>query len=163
MRSFSKFIAKKDPAQKLIVFAFIIGALLILTYFGINYFSGNKQFLSSSYPGLYVYADSGIIYVTNGMNSTANDYNIAKLTYNGGASTLTFVSTTNIDNTFAKTTNAVIKSGLLYTMISGALNSFNLTSGAKISLGTYSGVAGQLFSFNGQVYFSSGQVGRKWF
>jgi hypothetical protein len=111
----------------------------------------------------YVYAQSGIIYVTNGMNSTANDYTVAKLNYNGVGSTLTFVSTTNIDNAFAKTTNAVIKSGLLYTMISGVFNSFNLTSGAKISLGNYSGVVGQIFGFNGQVYFSSGEVAKKWF
>ena len=122
----------------------------------------------SSFPSVsdfipYVYADSGIIYITNGMNSTVNDYSIAKLTYNGIGSTLTFVSITNIDNTFVKTTNAVIKSGLLYTMISGVLNSFNLTSGAKILLGTYSGVAGQIFGFNGHVYFSSGEVAKKWF
>lgn len=111
----------------------------------------------------YVFAEAGIVYVTNGMNSTANAYTITKLTYSGVGATLTFVSTTNIDNTFVKTTNSAIKSGLLYTMISGALNSFNLTSGAKISLGNYSGVAGQIFGFNGQVYFSSGEVAKKWF
>lgn len=111
----------------------------------------------------YVYAESGIVYVTNDMNSTADDYSISKLTYDGVAGTLTFVSTTDMDVTFSKTTNAVIKSGLLYTMISGALNSFNLTSGVKISLGNYSGVAGQIFHFNGQVYFSSGEVAKKWF
>jgi len=121
------------------------------------------SFSSASDFSPYVYAQTGNVFVTNGMNSTANSYTIAKLTYNGVAGTLTFVSTTNIDNTFAKTTNAVIKSGLLYTMISGVLNSFNLTSGAKISLGTYSGVAGQLFGFNGQVYFSSGECAKKWF
>ena len=111
----------------------------------------------------YAYAQSGSIFVTNNMNTTANDYSVTKLTYNPVAGTLTFVSTISLDNTFVKTSNAVIKSGLLYTMISGALNSFNLTSGAKISLGSYSGVAGQLFGFNGQVYFSSGEVARKWF
>lgn len=111
----------------------------------------------------YVFAESGTVYVTNGMNSTANSYTISKLTYNGVGATLAFVSTANIDNTFVKTTNSVIKSGLLYTMISGSLSSFNLTSGAKISLGNYSGVAGQIFGFNGQVYFSSGEVAKKWF
>jgi len=121
------------------------------------------SFSSASDFSPYVYAQTGNIYVTNGMNSTANDYTIAKLTYSGVAGTLTFVSTTDIDNTFAKTTNAVIKSGLLYTMISGVLNSFNLTSGVKISLGTYSGIAGQLIGFNNQVYFCSGQVAKKWF
>lgn len=111
----------------------------------------------------YVFAEQGIIYVTNGMNSTANAYTIAKLNYTPGTGTLTFVSTTNIDNTFVKTTNSVIKSGLIYTMISGLLNSFNLTSGAKVSLGSYSGVAGQLIGFNGQVYFCNSEVCKRWF
>lgn len=109
----------------------------------------------------YVYAEQGIVYVTNSMNTTANDYSISKLNFTPG--TLTFVSTTSMDVSFVKTTNAVIKSGLLYTMISGVLESYNLSSGVKASLGTYSGTAGQLFGFNDQVYFTAGQVAKKWF
>lgn len=109
----------------------------------------------------YVYAQQGIVYVTNSMNTTANNYSISKLNFTPG--TLTFVSTTSLDVSFVKTTNAVIKSGLLYTMISGVLESYNLSSGVKASLGTYSGTAGQLFGFNGQVYFTAGQVAKKWF
>lgn len=111
----------------------------------------------------YVYAQSGVLYVTNSMNTTANDYSVSKLAYNPTAGNLTFVSTTSIDNTFVKTSNAVIKSGLLYTMISGVLNSFNLSTGAKVALGSYAGVAGQIFGFNSQVYFSAGEVAKKWF
>jgi len=111
----------------------------------------------------YVYAEQGVIYITNDMNSSADDFSISKLNYNPGAGTLTFVSTTDMDNSFVKTSNAVIKLGLLYTMISGVLESYSLTSGVKLSLGSYSGVAGQIFSFNGQVYFNSGEVCRKWF
>lgn len=109
----------------------------------------------------YVYAQQGIVYVTNSMNTTANDYSISRLNFTPG--TLTFASTTNLDASFVKTSNAVIKSGLLYTMISGVLESYNLSSGLKASLGIYSGVVGQLFGFNGQVYFSAGQVAKKWF
>jgi hypothetical protein len=111
----------------------------------------------------YVFSDGLNIYVTNNMNSTANNYSIAKLSYNSGTATLASVGVFSLDNTFVKTSNATIKNGLLYTMISGVLNSFNLTSGAKIALGNYSGVAGQLFSFNGQIYFNSGEVAKKWF
>jgi len=111
----------------------------------------------------YVYAEQGIVYITNDMNSTADDFSISKLNYAPVAGTLTFVSTTDMDVSFVKTSNSVIKTGLLYTMISGALNSFNLTSGVKIALGNYSGVAGQVFGFNGQVYFSSGEVAKRWF
>jgi hypothetical protein len=48
-------------------------------------------------------------------------------------------------------------------MISGLLESYNLSSGAKVSLGIYSGVAGQIFGFNNQVYFNAGEVCKKWF
>ena len=109
----------------------------------------------------YVYAQQGVVYVTNSMNTTADDNEVSKLNFTAG--NLTFVSTTTLDTGFVKTSNAVIKSGLLYTMILGVLESYNLTSGAKVSLGNYSGVAGQLINFNSQVYFYSGEVCKRWF
>jgi len=109
----------------------------------------------------YIYAQQGVVYVTNSMNTTADDNEVSKLNFTAG--NLTFVSTTTLDTDFVKTSNAVIKSGLLYTMILGVLESYSLTSGVKASLGNYSGVAGNLFGFNGQVYFSSGEVAKKWF
>ena len=110
----------------------------------------------------YVYAQSGAVYVTNELNGNSNEF-LAKLNYNPTASTLTYFSTTELDSTFPKTSNAVIKSGLLYTMFLGVLESYNLTSGAKTALGNYSGVAGQIIGFNGQVYFNSGEICKKWF
>lgn len=111
----------------------------------------------------YVYADAGFIYVTNSMNTSADNSLVSKLSYNATAGTLTFVSTIDLDNSFVKTTNGVIKSGLLYTMVSGVLNTFNLNTGVIANIGDYSGVAGQLFKFNGEVYFTSGEVASKWF
>lgn len=111
----------------------------------------------------YVYAESGIIYVTNQMNNVADDFTISKLTYNPGAGTLTFVSNTDLDSSFVKTTNAAIKTGLLYTMVSGVLESYNLTSGVKSTLGTFFGVVGQILGLNGQIYFNSGEVCKRWF
>lgn len=119
------------------------------------------SFANASDFAPYVYAIQGIVYVTNSMNTTANSYQISRLNFTAG--TLTFASTTSIDVSFVKTSNAAIKSGLLYTMVSGVLESYSLTSGAKSSLGSYSGVAGQLIGFNGQVYFNSGEVAKKWF
>lgn len=111
----------------------------------------------------YVYAYKTVIYITNSMNTDANDYSLTKLSYNPLDLTLTYVASLNLNNTFVKTTNAAIKSGLLYTLVSGQLNSFNLTTGAKVLLGTYPIIAGQLFGFNGEVYFGTGQVAKKWF
>lgn len=111
----------------------------------------------------YVYAKQGVIHITNDMNSTTDDFSISKFTYNPGGAVLTLASAIDLDVSFVKTTNAVIKGDLLYTFIEGVLESYNLLSGAKISLGTYSGVAGQIFGFNGEVYFTAGEIGKKWF
>lgn len=119
------------------------------------------SFANSSDFSPYVYASSGVIYVTNAMNTTVNNYSVSKLNFTSG--TLTFVNTTSLNPAFVKTSNAVIKFGLLYTMILGFLKSYDFTSGVETTLGAYSGVAGQLIGFNGQVYFVSGEVAKKWF
>lgn len=111
----------------------------------------------------YVYADKNFVYVTNAMNYSPNAYQFTKLFFNADELKLYFNSTLSIDNSFEKTTNAVIKSGFLYTMLLGELVRFNLTSGVKTSLGIYPEAAGQLFGFNDSVYFNVGQVAKKWF
>ena len=111
----------------------------------------------------YAYAKKGEVYLTNAANSSVNDYLVSKFAYAPTSQNLTFVSTTSLNVSFAKTSNAAIKNGLLYTMILGVLESYNLSSGIKTSLGTYSGIAGQLFGFNNEVYFGNGDVAKKWF
>lgn len=111
----------------------------------------------------YVYAEAGFVYVTNQMNIDAGDNKLTKLTYTPNTSTMTFVSTINLAETFVKTTNAVVKNNLLYTMIAGNLFTFNLSSGVRTLLGVYPSVLGQLFGFNGEIYFGSGEVSKRWF
>lgn len=111
----------------------------------------------------YVFAKQGEVYLTNGANSSANDYLLSKFNYTPASGNLTFVSTTTLDASFVKTSNAAIKNGLLYTMVLGILESYNLSSGVKASLGSYSGIAGQLFGFNSEVYYGNGDVAKKWF
>jgi hypothetical protein len=48
-------------------------------------------------------------------------------------------------------------------MVLGVLESYNLSTGIKTVLGTYSSVLGQVFSFGGQIYYSTGEVAKKWF
>lgn len=110
----------------------------------------------------YVYTDGTHIYITNGGNYDVADNSIRKYSYDTEDSSISAVNTTTINSGFVKTKNAVIKSGILYTMIAGVLESYNLTSGAKTSLGTYPSTTGDLFSYNGQVYYGSGEVAKKW-
>lgn len=111
----------------------------------------------------YVYAKQGLVLISNDMNTTTDDFSLSKFVYNPVGAVLTLSSTIDLDVSFVKTTNAAIKGDLLYTMISGILESYNVVSGTKLSLGTYSGVAGQIFGFNGEVYFTAGDVAKKWF
>lgn len=111
----------------------------------------------------YIYTDGSFIYITNNGNNTSTDNVILKLDYDVDNAILISVLNITINNEFVKTTNSVIKNGLLYTMIDGALESYSLTSSAKTSLGTYSSTLGQIFSFNGQFYFTNGDVAKKWF
>lgn len=111
----------------------------------------------------YVYADyEGVIYVTNEENNASDEF-LNKFNYNPLSLTLTYFSTVELHSSFVKTSNAVVQYEILYTMISGVLESYNLTSGVKVSLGNYTGVAGQIFGFNGGIYFNAGEVATKWF
>jgi len=111
----------------------------------------------------YVYCESGFVWVTNALNNHIEDYSIFKFAYDSASSTLTIISTNNLEASFTKTTNAVIKNGSVITMVNGQLKNYNLTSGTVIDLGYFDGSAGQLFGFNGEVYFTSGEVATKWF
>ena len=108
----------------------------------------------------YAYFDGTNMYLSNSANGVINDFDFKQFNYTAGS--LISVSSFSIDSSFVKTTNAVIKNGLLYTLINGELNSFNLTTGAKISVDTYPGISGNIFIFNSEVYFGSGEVAKKW-
>ncbi len=120
------------------------------------------SFASISDYSPYIYASQGIVYVTNAMNGNANDYSISKLIYEPTIANLTLSSSIDIDTSFVKTTNAVVKGDLLYTLVTGVLTSFNLITGATNVLGNYAGIVGNLFGFNGNIYFGSGEVAKKW-
>jgi hypothetical protein len=96
------------------------------------------------------------------MNTNSDNFNVTRLNYSVVASTLTLVSSVNLNNTFEKTTNTVIFGANIYTMVSGVLNRFNLTTGVKTVIATLPSVAGQIFGFDASIYFSSGEVAKKW-
>jgi len=110
----------------------------------------------------YVYTDGVYLYATNIANTVTEDFEIIKLSYNPDTPEIASVLTVSIDPTFVKTSNACVKDGKLYTLVGGSLASFNLTTGVKTILGVYDSVVGRIFNFNGNIYFTSGEVGKKW-
>jgi hypothetical protein len=111
----------------------------------------------------YVFVSGLNIYITNNANNDNKDNGIKVCIYNTMDASITLNSTVELDASFVKTTNAVIKSQLLYTKISGVIDTYNLMTGEKINIGEFLGVSGQLFSFNNSIYHCTGEVAKKWF
>jgi len=110
----------------------------------------------------YFYCNGENIYVTNKGGSTVNAYEFEVFSFDEIANELNYFSLVNLEATFSRTTNAVIKGDNLYTLIGGDFRQFSISGGTVTNLATYNGVIGNIFNFNGNVYFSSGEVATKW-
>ena len=110
----------------------------------------------------FCYTDGTSIYLTNDANNIADDFELRKLIYDEDAATLIDSTKSILDASFFKTTNVVITSTALISLVGGVLNSFDLISGVKTDLGVYNTISGNLFGFNDAIYFGSGQVAVKW-
>lgn len=110
----------------------------------------------------YFYADEENIYITNNANTSANDYEVAVLNYVVGSDELLYQATVSFDNTFVKTTNGAMKNKKVYTFVNGNLESYDVNTGVKASLGSFNGIQGNLFTYNGQIYFTGGEVAKIW-
>ena len=107
------------------------------------------------------YTNGSNVYLTNRANN-GDDQDILTLSYNPGASTLTAIGDVVILTDFRKTTNAIIhQNGNLYTFINGVLEQYSLTDGSHTVGTQFKGYTGNLFSFNGDFYYTSGEVAKK--
>lgn len=111
----------------------------------------------------YFFSDGEAIYVTNANGTTINDYEISNISYNPATPNLVWQSQTVYDNTYVKTTNTAIKNKVMYYLVSGILSSIDVNTGTKTVLGNYSGIIGLLFNYKDNIYFTSGEVAKKWF
>jgi hypothetical protein len=111
----------------------------------------------------YFYLDlEGNLFVTNSGNDEIDDFLINKYSRDVIGNFVS-ISTTTIEADFEKTTNAVIHNGFIYTFVNGYLRKYNLTTGIKTDVMYLPSVNGQLFRFNGEVYFTTGEIAKKWF
>lgn len=110
----------------------------------------------------FVYTDGQQIYISNGTGNNADNFNIDKFNFDLDTHTVTYVSTISLDAAFEKTTNAVVNNAKLITYVNGTLRSYNLATGAVTLLGSYPALLGVLFKLGGQIYYSNGEVAKKW-
>lgn len=112
----------------------------------------------------YIFVDkNNNVYLSNELNSKAEDYKIVVLSYTPNTLELRQTTTFSLENNFTKTTNAVIKDDYLYTLISGNLKKYSLLDASVEDLGIYPNALGRLINFNGSIYLLNGEVAKKWF
>ncbi|QCW21145.1 hypothetical protein [Flavobacterium phage FCOV-F14] len=117
---------------------------------------------ADSYYDPVAYMDeNGDLWMTNrgNLNGGVNNNEVYKFVRNG-LGIFTFNSTITLDVSFVKTRNAAIKHGFLYTHFELYLNKYNLTTGALTS-SVYFPAIGQLMQLNGEVYFNSGYIAKR--
>jgi hypothetical protein len=113
-------------------------------------------------PYVFLSTDRSV-WVTNNANNDVDDYSLVKLAYDSTAKTMTVISNISIDNTYIKTSNTVILGNVLATFVDGNLEKYDLSTGVKNPvIQTYNGLNGQVFGFNGNIFFTSGEVAKKW-
>lgn len=109
----------------------------------------------------YLYTDGTNVWITNDGGIDLADNKLKK--YVIIENNLSLVDSVELDFVFQKTTNAVIKNNILYTLILGELKQFNLTTGVMTEGYTMKGNIGQLFNYNNSIYHLVGGVAKKWF
>ncbi|WP_300440717.1 hypothetical protein [Christiangramia sp.] len=110
----------------------------------------------------YIFTDGVYIYMTNSSNRSANDFELDKFAYDPATDSLTFSQSVSLEPGYFKTTNTVISNGNLITFADGSLVRYALSNGASTSLGQYNAVAGIIFNYNGQVFYTNGEVAKNW-
>lgn len=112
--------------------------------------------------GVYMFSDGTYLYLTNEFNDSADSESVYKVLFTEATNTLTLNSTLPLAG-FVKTTNAVITGNKLYTFIAETLKSHDLGTFAVATVfDNFSLFVGNLFAFNGGVYYTKNDVATPW-
>tara|TARA_Y100001951_G_C11281727_1_gene265829 strand:- start:45 stop:1208 length:1164 start_codon:yes stop_codon:yes gene_type:complete len=110
----------------------------------------------------YVYTDGESIFITNEAGTSADENDIAVFTYDTATPEIALSVSRVLNANFVKTTNAAIVDDELITMIGGDLKKFGISTGTETLVGTFNTFLGNIFMFNEQLYFTSGEVAKPW-
>jgi len=113
----------------------------------------------------YMYSDSSFVYFSNStdeLNGSNDDFSFGKFLFNIGTLAMQYAGGFGVENSFQKTTNAFISEDMIYTFISGELNSYKFGTDNVEFLGLFNTIDGVVFKFNGSTYYSNGEIAAKW-
>ncbi|MFN0254513.1 hypothetical protein [Pedobacter ureilyticus] len=109
-----------------------------------------------------IYTDGETLYITNQTGNSDSDFVLSKYTFDHILGTLTAVGSISLDSSFAKSTNCVVKNNLLFELINGQLNKYDLGTGVKTPGSFFAGNVGLLFNYKNNFYYTNGEVGKLW-
>lgn len=109
-----------------------------------------------------IYTDGVNMFITNNTGNSINDFEVNSYQINAVSGELSYSSTINLNPAFLKTTNTIVKESMLYTFIGGSLIKHNLGNGVLTQLGSYPTFIGLLFQMKSGVYYSNGEVAKRW-
>lgn len=109
-----------------------------------------------------IYTDGEALFITNQTGNSVDDYIISKYIFNHNTGTLSASGSVNLDSTFQKSTNCVVKNNLLFELINGQLNKYDLGTGVKTLISVFTGNIGLIVNYKGNIFYTNGEVGKLW-
>lgn len=110
----------------------------------------------------FIFTDGLTLWISNNSGASVNDYAFNSYVIDFGANTVTGSGSIGLDNTFVKTTNSAIKNNYLYIFVAGIVKQYNLGTGEYKYGAAFPGFIGNIFNYKGDIYYSNGEVSKKW-
>jgi hypothetical protein len=110
----------------------------------------------------FIYTNGTSLFISNNTGNNADDNKFDVFAMNFGSNTFTKTGTVTLDAAFEKTTNVIMVNTKLYTFVSGVLKQYDTVGGALTYINSFPGQIGIVFAVNGSVYYTNGEVAKKW-
>lgn len=111
--------------------------------------------------GVYLYANENRLYLSNSSSGSIEDFRIDEYEFDTSNFQLNQTSSYILDSNFEATSNAVFRQNSALVLENGVLNSYGF-DGSRNLLLNLPNVNGQIFKFNGQVYYKNGDLSIPW-
>lgn len=111
--------------------------------------------------GPVFYANNNYIYASNQCNTSVNDYDFTELVFRPDFSEIILSTNLSFDVSYVKKENGAIKNDNLYILDSGLLTCFNVNTGVKTDLGSFTAISGNLFTLVNDLYLNQTNIAHK--